>query len=201
VNAIDHEAGLVHLVEGGVTQNGLALGILGPEILAQARGVMRNQGICRLEDIAGGAIILLQTHHLGVGIVALEALDVLHPGPAPAIDGLIIVAHQEEMVPVPGQQAQPGVLDGIGILELIHQDVGEALLVVVADVGAVPQQFVGAQQQIGEIDLAGALAGRLVLAIDLDELALVEIAAVVQVLRGRPSSFSRLMKPTTWRGG
>ena len=104
VNAIDHEAGLVHLVEGGVTQNGLALGILGPEILTQARGVMRNQGVGGLEDIAGGAIILLQAHHLGVGIVALEALDVFHPGPAPAIDGLIVVAHQEEIVPVPGQQ-------------------------------------------------------------------------------------------------
>jgi hypothetical protein len=125
-------------------------------------GLLRDQGIGGLEDVAGGAVVLLQAHHLGVGIVALEALDVLHPRAAPAIDRLVVVAHQEEVVPVPGQQAQPGVLDGIGILELVHQHVGEALLVVVADVGAVAPQLVGAQQQLGEIDQAGALAGRLV---------------------------------------
>ena len=182
-NAIGHEAGLVHLVKGGVAQYEFALGVLGPEVLAQSVRILGDQGVGGLEDGAGGAIILLQAYYLGVGVVALEALDVLHPRPTPAIDGLIVVAHQEEIVPVPGQQAQPGVLDGIGILELVHQDVGEALLVVVADVRAVPQQFMGAQQQIGEINLAGVLAGRLVLAIDLDALALVEIAAIVQVLR------------------
>ena len=144
---------------------------------------MGDEGVGRLENGAGGAVVLFQPHHLGVGVVALETLHVLHLGPTPAIDGLVVVPHQEKVVPLPGQQPQPGVLDGVGVLKLVHQDVGEALLVVVADVGSVAQQLVGAQQELGEIDLAATGAGGLVLVIDLDQLALEEVTAVVQMLR------------------
>ena len=144
-DTVNDEARLVHLVKGGVALDGLALAALGPEVLAQAAGVVGDEGVGGLENGPGGAVVLFQAHHLGVGVVALEALHVLHFGPAPAIDGLVVVPHQEEVVPLPGQQPQPGVLDGIGVLELVHQDVGEALLVVVADVGPVTQQLVGTE--------------------------------------------------------
>jgi hypothetical protein len=66
------------------------------------------------------------------------------------------------LLPVPRQQPQPGVLDGVGILELVHQDVAKRLLVVVEDVAACQQQLVGAQQQLGEVHQPGAIAGLLV---------------------------------------
>jgi len=109
----------------------------------------------------------------------LEAQDVLDPGTAPTIDGLVVVANQEQLVPVAGEQAQPSVLDGVSILELIHQDVGEALAVVVEDIPAVAQQFVGTQQQLGEVHRATALAGTLVFRVDLAHVAEVEVVTAV----------------------
>jgi hypothetical protein len=62
--------------------------------------------------------------------ILAEALDVLDLRAAPAVDRLIVVAHGHDGDHEPGQHPQPGVLDRVRVLELIHEDLLEAALVV-----------------------------------------------------------------------
>ncbi len=82
-----------------------------------------------------------------------------------------------------GEQAHPGVLDGIGVLELIHQHVPEALPVVRQEPRVVAPQFECAQQQLREIHHPRAGAGGLVRRVQPDELAAGRVARLLQVLR------------------
>ena len=74
------------------------------------------------------------------------------------------------------EHLQPRVLQPVGVLELVDQDVAEAPLVVLAQRGVVAQQLVGAQHQLGEVDHAFALALVLVGLVDLDQLARLLVA-------------------------
>ncbi|OLG95862.1 hypothetical protein BXO582_20310, partial [Xanthomonas oryzae pv. oryzae] len=59
-------------------------------------------------------------------------------------------------------RAHEGVLDGVGVLELVHQNLAEARAVMRQQRGRVAQQLVRAQQQFGEIQQPGAVAAFLV---------------------------------------
>jgi len=121
--------------------------------------------------------------------------NILHFGAAPAINGLIVIPHHEQIVALSGQQSQPSVLDGVGILKLIHQDMGKALLIMVQDIQPVPQQLVGTQQQFGKIHRPGTVAGILVGLIDRYHPALVVIPAIIQMLRSTPLILLAVYKP------
>lgn len=164
---LDDVARLVHLVVRGVQVDRLAVAAVGPQLLADAIRVVRDHRIGGTEDVGGGAVVLFQADGLRAREVAQEALHVLDLGTAPTVDGLVIVANHEHVAGIAGQHAHEGVLDGIGVLELVHQDFAEARAVVRQQGRVVTQQFVRAQQQFGEVDQAGAVAARLVLDVGL----------------------------------
>ncbi len=110
-------------------------------------------------------------------------MDVLDAGAAPAVDGLVVVADREHPAAVPGQQPQPGVLDAVGVLELVDQDMAETGAVVFEDLWPLQPELVGAQQDLGEVDQPGAPAQVLVGLVDLDLGAQIGIALVLDVLR------------------
>ena len=85
------------------------------------------------------------------------------------------------------EQAQPGVLDGIGILKLVNQDVLKALSVMLQQFGILQPQFVSPEQQLGEIHQTGTLAERLVGLVDLHLALQVRVIAGLDVLR--PTAF------------
>ena len=131
-DAVHDELGLVALVERGVQPDAFAVAARGPQVLAEAPGVVGDQRVRGLEDVAGGAVVLLQAVHLRGRVVARETREVLHARTAPAVDGLVVVTHHEGRAILAGDQQRPGVLDGVGVLELVDQHVPEALLVVLA---------------------------------------------------------------------
>ncbi|MEA3219929.1 MAG: hypothetical protein OZX49_01025 [Immundisolibacter sp.] len=169
LDLLDHEAGLVLLVVGGVQADRFAAAGVGPQVLAQALAVVGDQGIGGGQDGAGGAVVLFQADDLDVRELALELAHVLHLGAAPAVDGLVVVADREQAGVRPGEVAQPGVLQGVGVLELVDQDVPEAPPVVVAQHRLLHPQFVRAQQQFAKVHHAAALAGGLVAAVQLGQ--------------------------------
>jgi hypothetical protein len=69
------------------------------------------------------------------------------------------------------EHLDPGVLQLVGVLELVDQDVAKAPLVVLADRVVVAQQLIAAQHQLAEIHHAFALALVFVELVDLDLLA------------------------------
>ena len=100
--------------------------------------------------------------------LALDALVQPNVGTPEAIDRLLRVAHQEELPghgthapPVAlggiggGEQQQQLRLQGIGVLELVDEDVRPARLQAAAHVRVVAHQVARAQQQIDEVEAAG----------------------------------------------
>ena len=118
------------------------------------------------------AVVLLQPDHLLDPELALEVTHVADFCTAEGVDRLVIVAHCKELRPivsaVVGQQLQPLVLQHVGILELVDQDVAEALLVMDPQRFVAVEQFVGTQQQFSEVDHPLALALCLVFGVQLD---------------------------------
>ena len=143
-----------------------------PQRLAQPSLVGGDQAGGGAQDHGGGAVIALQPHHPGAGKVALEAQDVFHFGAAPAIDRLVVIAHDADVARRRGQQLQPEILHHIGVLILVHQHVAEAVAVIGQDVGMGAQDVQRFQQQIAEIRRVQRPQAILILAIE--QLALAE---------------------------
>ena len=148
---IQDEIALIVFVVGLVDGDLGAAAAVGEEVLGRAVAVAADHGIGRIEDGLGGAVILFEQDDLGVGEVIAEALDVAEIGAAPAVDGLIFVAHDKNIAMPARQQLHQFILGRVGVLKFIHQDVFEALLVVLADVGMIAQHEDGLHQQVVEI--------------------------------------------------
>ena len=69
-----------------------------PQRLRAAAGVVDDETVRRVEDGCGGAVVLLQLHHGGIGEEVLELGDVRYLRAAPAIDGLVVIAHDADIV-------------------------------------------------------------------------------------------------------
>ena len=104
----------------------------------------------------------------GAREIALEVLHVGDVGAAKRVDRLVVVADGEHRRLRTGEKLQPLVLQQVGVLELVDQQVREAAPVVLAQAVVAGEQLVAAQQQLGEIDDAFALAQRFVQRVVLD---------------------------------
>ena len=74
---------------------------------------------------------MLELYRMCIGKMALVAKNILDLRAAPAIDRLIVITHGCNAADFTGEQSQPGILNGIGILKLIHENMLEALLIVI----------------------------------------------------------------------
>ena len=153
----------------------LAVAGVGAQVLAEPLAVVGDQLVGAVEDVAMRAVILLQLDQVLDAELALERAHVADVGAAERVDALVVVADGEQraadLLAVAGQQFEQVVLQVVGVLELVDQDVLEARLVMLAQRLVALQQLEGAQQQLGEIDHALALALHVVQLIQLDHLA------------------------------
>ena len=179
-DAFSDEAGFIEIVVGGIKLDGVADRPFGPQGLGQAPGIVPDQGVGGVEDGAGGAVVLLQANGGNVLELVDEGAHVFDAGAAPTIDGLIVVAHRHDMAGIACQQLEPVVLDAVGVLEFIDQDVPEPAPVVGEQRLVAAQALQAAQQQFGEIDQAPFIAQRLVALVDALVGDLKEVVAVRQ---------------------
>ena len=118
------------------------------------------------------AVVLLELDQLDRLLrraeVALELLHVGDLGAAERVDRLVVVADGEHRGVRPRQHAQPLVLQRVRVLEFVDEQMREAPAVVLAQAFVAGQQLVAAQQQLGEVDDAFALAHRVVQRVVLD---------------------------------
>ena len=145
----------------------LAVAARGEEALGLALGVVGHHGVGSVEDVPGRAVVLLELDRLGRGVILLEVKDVADVGPTPGVDRLVVVAHDHEVLALGGEQLADLVLGAVGVLVLVHRDVGKAVLVALEDVGVVAQQLVGVHEQVIEVHGVGALEALLQLLVDL----------------------------------
>ena len=94
-DAVHDEVRLVALVERRVELDPLPVRAPGPERLAEPAGIVLDERVGRFQDGARRAVVLLQLVQRRLRIVAAELVQILHPGAAPAVNRLIVVAHRE----------------------------------------------------------------------------------------------------------
>ena len=128
---------------------------------------MAHHGVGGTQDMARGAVVLLQLDGLAVFKVLLEVQDIGDVGATPAVDGLVIVAHDHEVLVLGGQQVGNLVLDVVGVLILVDANVVEALLVLVEHLGAGAQQLERAHEQVVEVHRVGGAQAAFQLQVDL----------------------------------
>jgi hypothetical protein len=89
--------------------------------------VVRDQHVGAVEDVAVRAVVLLQLDQVLDLELALEGAHVADVGAAEGVDALVVVADREDgaagLFAMAGQQLQQVVLQVVGILELVDQDV------------------------------------------------------------------------------
>ena len=113
---------------------------------------MLDEGIGAIQHLAGAAVVFLQLDDGRVREEALEIQDIGNLRTAPAVDGLVVIAHHAHIVLRPHQLAQQAHLQGVGVLELVHGDVGETLVPLLVNGGVAAQQSLGEDEQVIEVD-------------------------------------------------
>ena len=178
---VGHVAGLVGLVVGVVAGDLHPRAPLGPQLLGQPAGVLGDDGVGRVEDGLGAAVVLLQVHHGGVGEGGLELQDVAPVGPPEGVYGLVGVADHGHLPVLGRQQDHQVVLDPVGVLVLVHQDLGEPLPPAPEHVGMGPQQGHGVAEQVVEVHGPGGQQAPLVLAEHLGDAPLEDVGGPLGV--------------------
>ena len=160
-------------VAGGLKHpHRLARALRGAQVLAQAAAVVADQPIGAVQDVAAAAVVFLQLDLVAHVKFPHKVGHVAHARTAKGVNALVVVAHRQHAAcglegggivhraarTGAGQHLEPGVLQLVGVLKLVDQDVAEAALVVLADRVVVAQHLVAAQHQFAKIDHAFALA-------------------------------------------
>ena len=160
--------------------------MVGPQVLALAAPVVPDDGVGRLQDIAGGAVVLLQANDPGVLVLTLEGEDVFNGGATEPVDGLVVVTHHADVLPSSRQKPGQEVLEVVGVLILVDEDVAELPLVELPDVLVLLEEADGVEDDVVKVQSSGRPELLLVGQVDVGDLLETEVPlgpALVHVLR------------------
>ncbi len=166
LDGVDDRRRLILLVIGFAHDDLRAPFAFGKQLLGLVVGVAPDNAHGRVEDGLGGAVVLLQQDGPRCGEVAVEVLDVAIIRAAPLIDRLVGIADGKDAVRIPGQLPQEAILRGVGVLELIDEDMLVAALILGQHVRPLVEQQHHLHQQIVEVHGVVGLERRLVVLID-----------------------------------
>ena len=148
-------AALIALVARLESLDLLAIALGRKQALVLALRVVAYHGVGGVQDVTRRTIVLLQLDGLAVFKVLLKVQNVGDVGAAPAINGLVIVAYDHEVLVLSGQQVGDFVLDVVGVLILVDANVAEALLVLIEHLGTGAQQLERAHEQVVKVHRIG----------------------------------------------
>ena len=117
---------LVDLVVAVVPHDRVAVAAVGPQLLRLAAEVVADDGVGGVEDRLRRPVVLLQHHDRDVREGVLELEDVPHVRSPELVDRLVAVAHDADVAVLLREQEDHLVLDGVGVLVLVDEDVLEA---------------------------------------------------------------------------
>ena len=124
---------------------------------------MAYNGVCRIQYIFGGAIVLLKPHYLCALKVLFKAEYVLYIRAAPAVYALVIVAHNAKVAVLSAQHFNKPVLRHVGILIFVHENILEAVLVLFKHLGALFKQLYRFHEQIVKVERVSGHKAALIL--------------------------------------
>ena len=176
---IRNVAGFVLLILGSIHLYLIAFAVVRPKGLALALGVVLDDAVGCVEDIGGGAVVLLQSDGLGAGIEFFKVENVLNGSATEAVDALVVIAHNADVALWPGEQADQTELRHAGILILIHQQVAVLVLVELPHVRVFSQQLHRLVDEVVKIERTGLFQLFLVSCVDAGGLGALHVSGVV----------------------
>ena len=96
--------GLVFFVVGVHHAHRLAFTQIAPQVFGEQLGVGANHVVGGPQNGTGGAVVLLQLDDLELRVINRQLFQVVQRGAAPAIDGLVVIAHSREAAALTHQQ-------------------------------------------------------------------------------------------------
>jgi hypothetical protein len=126
LDALDDERRLVALVARRHDADCLARLVGRPQLLGLALVRPRDDPESRRDDARTRSVVLLELHDRRAGVVAPETADVAHVRAAPAVDALIVVADDAQVVVPAHELPQEPVLRRVRVLELVDEHIVEA---------------------------------------------------------------------------
>ena len=121
-------------------------GLYGTNGLFESVHVVGNDAGGTGYDVRPAPVIRPQGVDRGARIPPPERTDVLGVGTGEGVDHLVVIAHGEQVVQRKGEQPEHQELDGGEVLDLVHHDRIEAMLVKGPGPGVGEQDFHGAEQ-------------------------------------------------------
>ncbi len=150
-NLLHNKGGLVCLVLGSI-QNDLAAGAcIRPQALALSIFVIGDHRVGAVQNILGGAVVLLQANHCGVLIMLLKRQNILNGGAAEAVNGLVIITDHANVLKLVRQQRGEHILGVVGVLVLVHHHIAELVLVQLQHIVILSQQLHGVVDHIVKV--------------------------------------------------
>ncbi|CAM3267397.1 hypothetical protein SPAN111604_13990 [Sphingomonas antarctica] len=129
----------------------------------------------------GGAVILFEADDLCAREILFELEDVFDLRAAPGIDRLVVVADAAQILAALREQAQPEILDGVGVLIFVDHYVAKALLIHLQHVAMFLQDHQHVEEQIAEVAGVKRLQPRLILRVELAAAAIGEALAFARI--------------------
>ena len=88
--------------------------------------VFGNHLVGQIQNWDGGAVVIFQFHHSGVGVTLFKRENISDIRTSERVNGLIIITHHADIVVGTGEGLNHIELQGVGILVLIDHDVAVA---------------------------------------------------------------------------
>ncbi len=154
-------------------------GLLGAKSFSEAVGIIVYDGTSGVEDALRGAVVAFEADDFGVGKIAREAEEDGNIGAAPAIDRLVFITNDANVVVRADQQAQQIVLNAIGVLIFVDVNILEAALPFFTDRGGVTHELRGTKQEVIEIEGFALREDFVVLRVDVGGVAGVGSASIL----------------------
>ena len=114
----------------------LPAGIFRPESFFLPAEVFPYDSVRYAEHGPRGTVVLLELHGFRLAEVPLEVQYVAYVRPPPSVDRLAVVAHHEKVLAEFRKSLDEPVLVRVCVLVLVHEHVGEHLLVAAANLGS-----------------------------------------------------------------
>src|SRR6266478_3486478 len=126
--------------------------IVRAERLAQPLGIVGHHRASGVEDLLRRAVIALQLDDASRREIPRKTHQDGNVRAAPAVDGLVFVADDADVLLRAGKKPEQLILHPVGVLVLVHVNVLKTRLPLFAHRHRFPQQFDGTSQQIIEIE-------------------------------------------------
>ena len=147
---------------------------------------MRNDLIGRIEDVAGRAVVLLELDDEAAGEILLKFENIADIRAAPAVNGLIVVAHDADVLLLAGQQTHQLVLRKVGVLIFVYQYIVELAPVIFQHRRMRREQLHGFHDEVVEIERIVGAQRLFIALVDLGDLGGAHIASrFLEPLGGR----------------